>query len=127
MTTDLGDNATIEKVGPPEKVIDAFGPELVGQNVEGEVKDMEVKEHDGRTYYLYELKVPHVLITATAAGNRLYLMTVSGNGKLILFDCKNLKVSTLPLAFQLTETVCCILIWMQYSHIKIAYLNIWIQ
>lgn len=79
--SDLGDNATIEKVGPPEKVIDAFGPELVGQNVEGEVKDMEVKEHDGRTYYVYELKVPHVLITATAAGNRLYLMTVSGNAR----------------------------------------------
>lgn len=79
--SDLGDNATIEKVGPPEKVIDAFGPELVGQNVEGQVKDMAVKEHDGRTYYAYELNVPHVLITATAAGNRLYLMTVSGNAR----------------------------------------------
>eukprot|EP00250_Pteridium_aquilinum_P022767 c25679_g1_i1 orf=409-1233(-) len=79
--SDLGDNVTIEKIGPPEKVIDAFGPELVGQNVEGQVKDMEVKEHDGRTYYSYELEVPHVLITATAAGNRLYLMTVSGNAR----------------------------------------------
>ena len=41
---------------------------------------MKVVEYDGRTYYFYELKVPHVLITATAAGSRLYLMTVSGNG-----------------------------------------------
>ncbi|KAI5077039.1 hypothetical protein GOP47_0009104 [Adiantum capillus-veneris] len=79
--SDLGEDATMEKIGPPEKVIDAFGPELVGQNVEGQVKDMMVKEHDGRTYYLYELNVPHVLITATAAGNRLYLMTVSGNAR----------------------------------------------
>ena len=76
----MGDDATIEKVGPPEKVIDAFGPELVGQNVEGQVTDMKVGEYEGRTYYFYELKVPHVLITATAAGSRLYLMTVSGNG-----------------------------------------------
>lgn len=79
--SDLGENATMEKVGPPDKVIDAFGPELVGQNVEGQVRDMEVTQHDGRTYYFYELEVPHVLITATAAGNRLYLMTVSGNAR----------------------------------------------
>ncbi|KAH7282253.1 hypothetical protein KP509_35G021700 [Ceratopteris richardii] len=80
-SSDLGDDATMEKIGPPEKVIDAFGPELVGQNVEGQVKDMMVKQHDGRTYYVYELNVPHVLITATAAGNRLYLMTVSANAR----------------------------------------------
>lgn len=79
--SDLGDDAKIENVGPPEKVIDAFGPELVGQNVEGQVRDMEVTEHDGRKYYFYELGVPHVMITATAAGNRLYLMTVSGNAR----------------------------------------------
>lgn len=79
--SELGDDATMEKIGPPEKVIDAFGPELVGQNVEGQVKDMMVKEHGGRTYYLYELNVPHSLITATAAGNRLYLMTVFGNAR----------------------------------------------
>ncbi|MCO5557568.1 hypothetical protein L7F22_011134 [Adiantum nelumboides] len=79
--SDLGDDVTVEKIGTPEKVIDAFGPELVGQNVEGQVKDMMVKEHEGRKYYFYELNVPHVLITATAAGNRLYLMTVNGNAR----------------------------------------------
>lgn len=77
----IGDNATIEKVGSLEKVINAFGPEVIGKNVEGLVKDMEVKEYEGWKYYQYELTNPHVLITATAAGNRLYLMSVSANGR----------------------------------------------
>lgn len=76
----LGDNATIEAIGPPDKVIYAFGPELTGGTVEGKVKDMEVKEKDGRTYYQYELD-PHILVSATAAGNRLYIMTVSASGR----------------------------------------------
>ncbi|XP_002985046.2 psbP domain-containing protein 4, chloroplastic [Selaginella moellendorffii] len=75
----IDDNAKIEEIGPPEKVIDAFGPEVTGKNIEGSVKDMEVKQYDGRTYYQYELE-PHVLITATAAGNRLYLMSVNASG-----------------------------------------------
>ncbi|KAG0587247.1 hypothetical protein KC19_2G151300 [Ceratodon purpureus] len=77
----IGDNATIEAVGTPEKVISAFGPEITGQNVEGKVKSMDVKEYNGRTYYQFELDGPHVLIAATAAGNRLYLMSVSANGR----------------------------------------------
>jgi hypothetical protein len=76
----LGDNATIEAIGTPEKVITAFGPEITGQNVEGKVKDTDVKTYGGRTYYQFELDGPHVLISATAAGNRLYLMSVSANG-----------------------------------------------
>jgi hypothetical protein len=78
--TALGDNATIEAIGTPEKVITAFGPEITGQNVEGKVKDMDVKTYGGRTYYQFELDGPHILISATAAGNRLYLMSVSANG-----------------------------------------------
>lgn len=77
---DLGDDATIEKIGPPEKVINAFGPEVIGENVEGKVLSMDVEELCGRKYYRYELEPPHVLITATAAGNRLYLFSVTGNG-----------------------------------------------
>lgn len=77
---DLGDNATIEKIGPPEKVINAFGPEVIGENVEGKVLSSKVAEHSGRLYYQFELEPPHVLITATAAGNRLYLFSVTGNG-----------------------------------------------
>ncbi|GER34026.1 mog1/PsbP/DUF1795-like photosystem II reactioncenter PsbP family protein [Striga asiatica] len=76
----LGDDATIERIGTPEKVINAFGPEIIGENVEGKVVSSEVSEHSGRKYYQFELEPPHVLITATAAGNRLYLFNVTGNG-----------------------------------------------
>ncbi|KAL3641707.1 PsbP domain-containing protein 4, chloroplastic [Castilleja foliolosa] len=77
---DLGDDATIERIGPPEKVINAFGPEVIGENVEGKVLSSEITEHDSRKYYQFELEAPHILITATAAGNRLYLFNVTGNG-----------------------------------------------
>ncbi|GAB2270503.1 PsbP domain-containing protein 4, chloroplastic [Dionaea muscipula] len=76
----LGDDVKIEKIGPPEKVISAFGPEVIGENVEGRVLSMEVAEHSGRTYYQFELEPPHILITATAAGNRLYLFNVTAGG-----------------------------------------------
>lgn len=42
---------------------------------------INVVQDSGRTYYQYELEPPHVLITATAAGNRLYLFNVTGSGK----------------------------------------------
>ncbi|XP_042007732.1 psbP domain-containing protein 4, chloroplastic-like isoform X1 [Salvia splendens] len=77
---DLGDNTTIDRIGTPEKVISAFGPEVIGENVEGKVLSSQVAEHEGRTYYQFELEPPHVIITATAAGNRLYLFNVTGNG-----------------------------------------------
>lgn len=77
---DNDENARIEDIGPPEKVIYAFGPELIGNNIEGKLKSAEVKEDSGRKYYQYEIESPHALVTATAAGNRLYLMTVSASG-----------------------------------------------
>lgn len=70
-------------------MIDAFGPEVVGENVEGKVLAMETAEHSGRTYYQFELEAPHALITAAAAGNRLYLFTVTGSGDLIISSCKS--------------------------------------
>lgn len=76
----LGDDAKIELIGTPEKVINAFGPEVIGENVEGKVISMNVAEHAGRTYYQFELEPPHALITATAAGNRLYLFNITANG-----------------------------------------------
>lgn len=79
-TADLGDNATIDAVGTPEKVINAFGPEVIGESVEGKVLSMNVEEHSGRTYYKFELEPPHIFIIATAAGNRLYLFCTTGSG-----------------------------------------------
>ncbi|KAF8026509.1 hypothetical protein BT93_F3100 [Corymbia citriodora subsp. variegata] len=77
---DIAEDARIELIGPPDKVISAFGPEVIGENVEGKVMNMSVAEHSGRTYYQFELEPPHCLITATAAGNRLYLFNVTANG-----------------------------------------------
>lgn len=76
----LGEDAKIEQIGPPEKVINAFGPEVIGDNVEGKVLSSEVAEHLGRSYYQYQLEPPHFLITATAAGNRLYLCGITASG-----------------------------------------------
>nr|AAK49577.1 Unknown protein [Arabidopsis thaliana] len=73
----LGDDVKIENIGQPAKVINAFGPEVIGENVEGKVLSSNVAEHDGRLYYQFELEPPHVLITATAAGNRLCLFSVN--------------------------------------------------
>lgn len=66
-------------------MITAFGPEVIGENVEGKVLSSATAEHLGRTYYQFELEPPHVFITATAAGNRLYLFSVTANGKNLLF------------------------------------------
>lgn len=76
----LGSNARIEKIGTPERVINAFGPEVIGQNVEGKVMDMEVVDREGLKYYKYELE-PHYLVSITAKGNRLYLIALSANGE----------------------------------------------
>ncbi|XP_051129593.1 psbP domain-containing protein 4, chloroplastic [Andrographis paniculata] len=77
----LGEDARIEQIGTPEKVINAFGPEVIGESVEGKVLSTAVAaDHSGRKYYKYEIEPPHVLITATAAGNRLYLFNVTGSG-----------------------------------------------
>lgn len=65
-------------------MISAFGPEVIGENIEGKVLSINVVEHSGRKYYQYELEPPHVLITATAAGNRFYLFAVTGSGIWIL-------------------------------------------
>lgn len=100
LNTDLGGDATIEQIGPPEKVINAFGPEVIGENVEGKVLSMEVAEHSERTYYQFELEPPHVLITATAAGNRLYLFNVTANGNLII------KITLILVPFLLLTIIC---------------------
>lgn len=84
--TDDLDDATIEKIGNPEKVITAFGPEVIGENVEGKVLSTATAERSGRIYYQFELEPPHVFITATAAGNRLYLFSVTANGKTMVLN-----------------------------------------
>lgn len=74
-------------------MIDAFGPEVIGENVEGKVLAMQTAEHSGRTYYQFELEPPHIFITATAAGNRLYLFNVTASGKTNVLITKPLGIS----------------------------------
>ncbi|KAI3981265.1 hypothetical protein MKX01_009532 [Papaver californicum] len=53
----------------------------------GKVLNTEVAEHSGRKYYHYELETPHVLMSTTAAGNRLYIFAVTANGKSLYGFC----------------------------------------
>jgi hypothetical protein len=57
----VGDNPTIDMIGSPDKVINAFGPEVIGQVVDDKVvyARSETKE-DGKLYYQFELNNPHV-------------------------------------------------------------------
>ncbi|KAK9814544.1 hypothetical protein WJX72_007668 [[Myrmecia] bisecta] len=81
---DVGFNADmrIEKIGPPDKLITGFAPELFGQPLnEGDVLLQEVAKGDpGLTYYRWELK-PHHLVAATAFKNRVFLIALSANGR----------------------------------------------
>lgn len=77
---DVGYNASviIEDLGTPEKIIKAFGPEILGTPVEDEdILYMDTKKDaaTGLTYYMFDVK-PHFLIAATAFKNRLFIMTV---------------------------------------------------
>lgn len=48
---DFGDNVKIENIGILVKVINVFGLEVIGENVEGKVLSLNVVEYDGRFYY----------------------------------------------------------------------------
>lgn len=70
-----------EQLGPPDKLIEGFAPELYGSPLnEGDVLDTRVVERDGVLYYEWEL-IKHRLVSAAAVGNRLFLMSVQANGR----------------------------------------------
>jgi hypothetical protein len=80
---EVGYNAdiTIDEVGPPERLIEGFAPELFGAPLkEGDVLDTKVVQKNGRAYYEWSLK-PHRLVAATAVGNRVFLLAVSANSR----------------------------------------------
>eukprot|EP00899_Mesostigma_viride_P019092 jgi/Mesvir1/27184/Mv07762-RA.1 len=71
---------------PPEQLISAFTPELVGAPLEeGMVKSTETFKRGGRSYYLWQLdinqKAPHNYVVATIASARLYLLHIYANGR----------------------------------------------
>lgn len=86
---DIGFNANlkIEDVGPPDKLIAGFAPELFGGPLnEEDVLSTETISKDGRSYYQWALDFkqnarPHHLVTATAVGNRVFLLSVSASAR----------------------------------------------
>lgn len=68
-------NVKIDELGSPQKMIEGFGPEILGQNVDEILESTSTRKVDGVTYYDYEM-AGHILITMTAAKNRVYIMTV---------------------------------------------------
>lgn len=67
----------IQDLGEPDVMINGFAPELYGGPLnEGEVLDTQVVTKGDMTYYLYELS-KHRLVSATATGNRAYILSIS--------------------------------------------------
>lgn len=80
---EIGNNADvrIDFLGTPEQIISGFAPEIFGTPLnEGDVLATEVVKKDGVPYYQWEVK-PHNLVTATAVGNRLFLMVITANSR----------------------------------------------
>jgi len=80
---DVGFNAsiTIEELGTPERIIKGFAPELFGKPKEDEdIYEMTTTTKGPLTYYLWRVK-PYFLATATAVGNRIFILTVSSSAR----------------------------------------------
>ncbi|KAK9844609.1 hypothetical protein WJX74_004603 [Apatococcus lobatus] len=80
---DIDDNADvrIQDLGPPEKIISGFNPEIYGGPLnDDDVLSQETEEINGITYYRWELR-PHHLVTATAFKNRVFLLGLTANGR----------------------------------------------
>ena len=89
---DVGFNANVrlQELVTPEQLISGFAPELIGQPLqEGDVLSSEKVEKvsgagEKLMYYQYELRtqrVPHLLVTATAYKNRLYIVSCNANSR----------------------------------------------
>lgn len=86
---DIGFNAdvTLEDIGPPDRLILGFAPEIVGSPLpEDAVEETQVVKKDGRTYYQWRVSLtgspqPYRLVTATAVGNRAFLLGVTASGR----------------------------------------------
>lgn len=80
---DVGYNARIDiqQIGPPDKIIAGFAPELYGKPLmDDDVLDTSVVEDGGLTYYQWQVK-PHHLVSATAVGNRVFILSTTSNSR----------------------------------------------
>ncbi|GBF95417.1 hypothetical protein Rsub_08379 [Raphidocelis subcapitata] len=76
---EIGFNADIriEELGPPDKIIAGFAPELYGAPLnDDDVLEQGVVAEGGLSYYRWLVR-PHRLVSATAVGNRLFIISVT--------------------------------------------------
>jgi len=80
---DVGYNADvkIEDIAKPDAIIAGFAPELYGKPLDAEdVIETEVVQDAGLTYYQWCVK-PHHLVSATAEGNRLFILSTTSSSR----------------------------------------------
>lgn len=80
---DVGYNASvdIEQIGPPDTIIAGFAPELYGKPLmEDDVIETAVVHDGGLTYYQWQVK-PHHVVSATAVGNRVFILSTTSNSR----------------------------------------------
>ena len=75
----------IEDIGPPEKVLNGFAPEILGGPVEDDdlLKEETMTKNLGGeplTYYIWETK-SHDLLSATAFKNRVFIIALRASGR----------------------------------------------
>lgn len=90
---DVGYNANInmEFLGDPDKIIAGFAPELYGRPLnDGDVLDTKVVSKKGNTYYEWVIK-PHRHVSATATGNRVFILATDSNSRQWRKGAENVK------------------------------------
>ncbi|KAF8064524.1 PPD4 [Scenedesmus sp. PABB004] len=76
---DVGFNADvrIDQLNQPDAIISGFAPELFGRPLnEGDVLEQRETVKGGVKYYEWEVK-PHNLVSATAVGNRVFIISIA--------------------------------------------------
>ncbi|CAG9461224.1 unnamed protein product [Pedinophyceae sp. YPF-701] len=76
----------ITDLGEPQQIIEGFAPELTRSALnENDLIEMSQFEgDDGLPYYTYQIRTdgfPHVLVTAAAKKNRVFLFTIYANNR----------------------------------------------
>jgi hypothetical protein len=104
---DIGFNADVklEELIKPEQLIAGFAPELIGVPLqEGDVLSTATPRKNGLLFYEYELKssrVPHLLVSATAHKNRLYILSCAATSR----QWRNAEADLRRMAFSFAVTV----------------------
>merc|ERR1711937_46781 len=81
MNVGFNADVRIEDIGPPEKILNGFAPEILGGPVEDDDELVQTTfTKQPLTYYVWETK-KHELITATAFKNRVFIMAVKASGR----------------------------------------------